>query len=263
MSKSDRYTTHREVELLDTLRSFGGTARTTNLAAKLNVSEETIRRTIKALAKTGAVRRVHGGVYLSNATSEQTVDRRITRRTSEKTRIGATAAEFIPDGACVFLDVGSTTTFIAQALQDRRNLTVVTNSIHTAQSLAPAPGVRVFLAGGELRTIEAGTFGADTLAYVERFSFDIAVFTADGIGARGGFLLNNVEEAGLARTVASQSARVMMIADQSKLGLNAPVVSCPPSEVDLFVTDAPPRAPFQDLFADWEVDVIVAPEIPG
>ena len=83
MADSERYATHREVELLETLRDVGGTARTTNLAEALKVSEETVRRTIKALAKTGAVRRVHGGVYLVNAHAGKPVSSRLSHRAPE------------------------------------------------------------------------------------------------------------------------------------------------------------------------------------
>ena len=65
--KAEKHANHREVELMDTLRGFGGSARTSNLAGALNVSEETVRRTVKALAKSGLVQRGHGGVYLTNA----------------------------------------------------------------------------------------------------------------------------------------------------------------------------------------------------
>jgi len=84
-------TNHREVEVLEGLRQLGGAARNTNLAELLGVSEETIRRTTKSLAKAGLVRRVHGGSYLPEADAGEGVFSRLGLRRGEKGRIGAAA----------------------------------------------------------------------------------------------------------------------------------------------------------------------------
>lgn len=57
----------REAELMDALRHLGGSGRNAELARVLDVSEETVRRTIKTLAKAGLIGRVHGGAHLTGA----------------------------------------------------------------------------------------------------------------------------------------------------------------------------------------------------
>ena len=66
------YSSHRAHELLEVLRENGGSCRTAELAGLLNVSEETVRRSIKHLAKEGVVIKVHGGVLLANRNEEPT-----------------------------------------------------------------------------------------------------------------------------------------------------------------------------------------------
>ncbi|MEO9461067.1 MAG: DeoR family transcriptional regulator, partial [Marinomonas sp.] len=95
------HATHREVELLETLRAQGGSARTAKLAETLSVSEETVRRTVKALAKSGLVERVHGGVYLSNSEALSPVGMRLGTRTQEKLSIAREVAKLIPSGSSV------------------------------------------------------------------------------------------------------------------------------------------------------------------
>lgn len=258
MSELERYATHREVELLETLRNIGGTARTANLAETLRVSEETIRRTIKSLAKTGVVRRVHGGVYLVNPEAGQPVASRLSHRSSEKARIGQTAASLIQDGTCLFLDVGSTTAHVAQALRQHRNLTVVTNGLHAAQALVGINCNRVFLAGGEMRNVEGGAFGPETMEFVQRFNIDTAVLSVDGIDERGGFLLAGSEEAGLARAVAGWARRVLVVADHTKFGESAPIVACQPTDIDAVITDQHVGQSFHVLFDGWDIDLIMA-----
>ncbi|MEI4197099.1 DeoR/GlpR family DNA-binding transcription regulator [Roseovarius sp. E0-M6] len=258
MKTTDTHTTHREVELLETLRGWGGSARTAALAEALGVSEETVRRTVKALAKGGRVHRVHGGVYLANSDAGAPVRSRLEKYAAEKTRIAAAAAGLIPNGACIFLDVGSTTAFVAEALRDHRDLTVVTNGLYAAQSLVRRNGNTVWLAGGELREAELGTFGTSAMAFVERFNIDMAVLSVDGIDPDSGFLIAGAAEAELARAVTKHARRNLVVVGQTKFGQTAPMVACAPTAIDLLVTDAPLQPVFEKRMLDWDIELVVA-----
>lgn len=256
-SASEPHATHREVELLDRLREMGGSARTAILAEALEVSEETVRRTVKALAKSGLVQRVHGGVYLANTEALTPVVTRLGKRPEEKARIASAAAELIPSGSCVFLDVGSTTAFVADNLKNHRNLTIVTNGLHAAQALININKNRVFLAGGELRMVESGVFGPETIEFIDRFNLDIAVISVDGIDPKSGFLLAAAPEAALARSVVERADRTIVVADHTKFGQNAPMVACDPTAVDVVLTDRPLGPGMAESFDQWGVEVIV------
>ena len=247
---------HREIEVLDALRQLGGAARNSNLAELLSVSEETIRRTTKSLARANLVRRVHGGSYLPE--TGEGVFSRLAVRQGEKGRIGAAAVALIPDGACVFLDVGSTTTYVAQALNARRGLNVVTNSLNAAQALAEHDGNRIFMAGGQLRRAEWGLFGLETIEFVQSFSIDVAIMSVDAIDAQLGFLLTGPEERALARAVVARASQVIVVADHQKFGQRAPLVACPPNSVDVVVTDQPLSPEMAQSFANWDITALDA-----
>lgn len=255
---TESHTTHREVELLDTLRGFGGSARNATLAEALGVSEETVRRAVKALDKRGLVHRVHGGAYLASSDASSPVVSRLERHSQEKTRIAKAAARLIPNRTSVFLDVGSTTAFVAQALVEHTDLTIVTNGLHAAQALVRRNGNTVWLAGGELREVEAGTFGSSAVRFVEGFNIDIAVLSVDGIDAQAGFLLAGAAEAELARTVIARARRRLVVVDHTKFGQTAPMVACDPSQIDLMVTDQPLKPVFEKRAQDWDIDVVIA-----
>lgn len=263
MSKSDSHSTHREVELLDTLRAHGGSARTSSLAETLNVSEETIRRTVKALSKAGLVQRVHGGVYLSNTEAHAPVGTRLEKRSKAKGKIAAATADLIPNGSCVFLDVGSTTAHVAESLKTHRNLTVVTNGLHAAQALVNHNENQVFMAGGELQQLESGTFGPDAIAFVERFNIDFAVVSIDGFDTESGFLLAGSAEAALARVVTSRARQVIVVTDETKFGLNAPMIACAPTDVDTILIDKMPGENFRKTLDSWDIEIIVVPDGKG
>ena len=257
-TSTETHTTHREVELLDTLRGFGGSARNATLAEALGVSEETVRRTVKTLFKRGIVHRVHGGVYLASSNASSPLVSRLEVHSSEKTRIARAAAKLIPNRTSVFLDVGSTTAFVAQALIDHSDLTIVTNSLHAAQALARRNGNTVWLAGGELRDAEAGTFGSRAVQFVEGFNIDMAVLSADGVDAQTGFLLAGASEAELASAVIARARRSLIVVDHTKFGQTAPMVVCDPTWIDLLVTDQPLKPVYQKRASEWDIDVVIA-----
>lgn len=256
--KKNAPNTHRELELLDALRRLGGTARNSDLAKSLAVSEETVRRTIKALSKAGTVKRVHGGAYLTGAQGDPSFFRRISQHADEKRRIATHIAKMVQDQMTVFLDVGSTTAFVAEELRQAGNLTVVSNSIVVGQTLAGMNGNRVHLLGGEMESDERGTFGHVAHRHVQRYAFDLVVLSTDAISDRKGFLYHSLAEADLASVVVGNADQIVMAAARFKFGETAPYVGPDPRRVHTLVTDRAPKGALADALAHWGIGVQVA-----
>lgn len=248
---------HRAREILDLLRSIGGTSRIQPLAAALQVSEETIRRNVKRLADQGLVEKVHGGVHLVADVGEPSFNRRFNENPDEKRVIAAEVAHIIGDGDSLFLDVGSTTAYVARALRNHRDLFVVTNSIEVAQQLATRNGNRVFMAGGELRAHDAGAFGIEAIDFVRNFQVKYAVLSAAAIDAVTGFMLFDLQEAQFSEQIAARAETRIVAADSTKFDRTAPI-AVDSAIVDMLVTNAPPPKAIRDAMISWSVDVIVA-----
>ncbi|KUJ80928.1 DeoR family transcriptional regulator [Ruegeria marisrubri] len=250
--------THRELELLDVLRRLGGTARNSDLAKALDVSEETVRRTIKALSKSGAVERVHGGAYLAGTQSGPSFFRRISQHSEQKRLIAGSVGRKVRDGMSIFLDAGSTTAFVAEELRQHGNLTVVTNSIGVAQILAGVNGNRVHLLGGEMQGDERGTFGHVAHRQAQRYVFDLAILSTDAISARRGFLYLSEAEADLASVVVESADRVLVAAVHFKFGETAPYHGPDPRRVHDLVTDRKPKGALADSLKKWGIKTNLA-----
>jgi len=248
------HATQREMEILEELR-LSGSCRIQDLARRLNVSEETIRRNVKNLAEQGLVRKVHGGVYLPEALKEPSFTQRMNVNPDAKRAIAARVARHIHNGDSLILDIGSTTAYVARALREHHNLFVVTNSVAVAQMLATRNNNRVFLAGGELRSHDAGAFGREAVAFVRQFSVQHAVLSVAGIDAETGFMLFDLQEAEFSREILERAECSIVAADCSKFGRRAPIRIAEPDAFDILMTDAPPPPDITAFLAEASVEV--------
>lgn len=230
----------RHADILKLLEIDGSIA-VADLAERLGVSLETIRRDIKPLAERGALLRLHGAVALPTAIGEAPFERRMRENSAAKKKIAECAARTIADGESLMLDTGTTTSLLARELLGHRRLTVVTNSSDVARVLANVNGNRVFMAGGEIRPDNGAAFGLSAIEFAARFTVDHAVISAGAID-RLGVMDYEIEEADFARTVLSRGRRRMVVTDCSKFNRAGLVRVCAFTETDEIVTDAAPPA---------------------
>jgi len=259
MPKQDAITNQREQEILREVRLAGGSCRIGFLARKLDVSDETIRRNIKTLAANGLVKKVHGGVSLVGLVSvvEPPFQRRMDRNTGVKKALAEKVAGMIDNGDSLFLDVGSTMAYVARALQNHQDLYIVTNSITVAHMLTARNNNRVFLAGGELRTLDGAAFGQDALSFIKRFNVQYAIMSVAAINARSGFMLYDIQEADISCAAIKQAQMSIVVADSSKFGIRAPITIQTPQECNILVTDAPPDARIAAMLERNEISLDV------
>lgn len=258
MIKKTAHSNLREREILDELRRSGGSSRVQFLADQLHISDETVRRNIRALELSGHVKKVHGGVYLTEENAEPPLHSRMNTAAEPKRKIAAEVASMIRNGDSLFLDTGSTTAYIAMALQDHHDLFVVTNSLAVAQALATRNNNRVYFAGGLLRPHDGGSFGLEATNFIRKFQIHYAIFTVGAINADQGFMLHDHEEAEFSRMVAKQASIRMIVADGSKFGRTAPMILDEPNNYQILVTDMIPPSEIVSMLEIHQVQLRVA-----
>ena len=164
----------RQQEILELARKEGKVT-VDSLAEIHEVTVQTIRRDLSDLADSGRLERVHGGAVVpSGVINIQYVERRRLNEAGKKA-IGVRCAHEIPNGASVFMNIGTTTEAVARELLDHENLLVVTNNLNIANILAANHGCEIILAGGVLRRADGGIVGGLTVEMVKQFKFDYSV----------------------------------------------------------------------------------------
>ncbi|MDE1995497.1 MAG: DeoR/GlpR transcriptional regulator [Rhizobiaceae bacterium] len=257
ITQTPAHANHREREILEELRLAGGASRIQFLAERLAVSEETIRRNIRSLEASGLVTKVHGGVHIKDSIIEQPLHYRMNENPEAKRMIAAHVAAMIQNGDTVFLDIGSTTAFIAVALQKHQNLFIVTNAVSVAHTLATRNGNRVFFAGGELRGHDGGAFGMEAINFLRRFNVQHAVLSVGAVNAASGFMLHDLEEAEYSREAARRAENRIIVADSAKFGRSAPIIIDDPAIYDIMVTDEVPPPDICAMLERNDIDLVV------
>ena len=227
--------------ILDMVRRDGRVT-TDAIASAFGVTVQTARRDLAQLCEEGRLARVYGGAVLPSGTRNFHRDDRQRLNAPAKAAMAARAARRIPNGASVFLDIGTTIEAVAEALAGHENLMVITNNLHVANVLGLAPGVDVVVAGGLLRPADGGLVGEATADFVRQFRPDIALFGASALSQDGDALDFDFREVRVAQAVLGLARQRWLMADHAKFSRSAPVRIARIADFDRFFTDRAPPA---------------------
>lgn len=245
-------------DILDLARRQGKVT-TESLSNAFDVTVQTARRDLNTLCSDGHLVRVYGGAVLPSGTRNIRRDDRKVLRSDGKERMAAAMARRIPDGASVFLDIGTTLEAVARRLTEHRNLMVVTNNLHAGNALADAPGVDLILTGGLLRSSDGGLVGETTAEFVRQFRPDYALLGASALSLDGDALDFDFREVRVAQNVMALARHSCLMADQSKFARSAPVRIGRIADFDTFVTDAKPPDNVANACRAGACEIVICP----
>lgn len=203
-----------------------------------SISVATARRDFEALAETGKVRRVHGGVVpLQRALPESPILQRQLEQQDEKRRIGRLAAELVKDGETIVLTGGTTTLEVAHCLKDREKLTVITNSLPIANALADTPQISMVVLGGVFRHSEKSLIGHITEQAIADLRADKIIMGIRAINMEQGLTNDHVPETSTDRAMLRAAREVIVVADHTKFGVVSTAFVAPLNVVNTLITD--------------------------
>ncbi|MEC8373645.1 MAG: DeoR family transcriptional regulator, partial [Pseudomonadota bacterium] len=151
-----------------------------DLVSACDVTPQTIRRDLNQLADSGVLSRYHGGAGLNKSWENTPYQERKTQNAEVKEKIADAVAAMIPDGASLFINIGTTTELIATKLLNHKNLHVVTNNIHVATILSAKEDFSVIIAAGEVRYRDGGIIGEATCDFISQFRMDYGIIGISG-----------------------------------------------------------------------------------
>lgn len=227
----------RHHKILELVREQGYVS-TEQLVAELNVSSQTIRRDLNELAENHQIRRHHGGAGTPSTTENSDYDDRKQFFSAQKISIGQKIAAMIPNGASLFIDIGTTPESVARALLQHQNLRIVTNNLNAAHILMQKSDFKITLAGGTLRP-DGGIIGEATVQFINQFRLDYCILGISAVELDGSMMDYDYHEVQVKKALMRNARQVILATDHSKFSRNAIVRVGDISDVDYVVTDSP------------------------
>jgi DeoR/GlpR family transcriptional regulator of sugar metabolism len=210
----------RHEKILAAVRRSGG-VRVSELTSLLGVSDMTIRRDLERLAADGALRKVHGGAistHVPRVLEEPSFATKSALAQPAKQAIARHATTLIEPDTAVAVSAGTTTWAMAAHLATVPGLTVVTNSITVAETIAELgdPSRQTLILTGGVRTPSAALVGPVADVSIRSLHVDQLFIGTYGFDSRSGFTSPNLAEAETNRALIAQAGRVVVLADSSK-----------------------------------------------
>jgi DeoR/GlpR family transcriptional regulator of sugar metabolism len=230
----------RQAKILQIIREKGF-IETHEIAMELNVSDVTIRRDLNTLSEQNLIRLDHGGStkvdYLEGNT-EPLYETKVYLNHTCKEAIGEAAAALVQNFDTIILDSGTTNAQIAHHLRHSklRNITVITCDLVVARELCAEPNITVLMLGGILRRSFYSAYGTYTEKILRNLKADKFFLGIDAASLENGISNIVLEEVPIKQLSIEISNQIIVVADSSKFGHNAPFRVCGWEEVDRVIT---------------------------
>ncbi len=228
------------------------------LSRLYGVTEETIRRDLEKLEKDGYVIKSYGGAVLNeNVNIDMPFNIRKNTNVVGKQKIAEIVNNMVKDGERLILDASSTAVFIAKALkEEKRNLTIITNSIEIIIELFDAQDWRVLSTGGLAMEGSLALTGPQTDHMLRSYFVDRAIISCKGFDMENGMTDSNELHARNKKTMLERAKSTILAVDSSKFGHIAFTSIGGLEDISTIITDEKPEEKWLNLFEKYHIECI-------
>ena len=220
-----------------------------SLASLLNVSNVTIRKDLDALEKEGFLHKVHGGAILVEDPVSPEPDEQPDLNIQAHEMIAELTVTLIDDGDNFYLGPGATCLALSKKLNQKKNITVITNNASALPYLS-SPSINLLFIGGDVITYnnQMFTHGKKALAYLDDIFVNKAFISSDCIDLNAGITINHSYSLEVYQKILNRSRQIILLAASSKFDKTALQVLCPLNELSAVVTDNEPPEAYKQYF---------------
>ena len=204
-----------------------------------DVSLMTIHRDLEKLEEEGVILRTRGGAMSPTAGSSPTevkLEARMQTNRKAKREMARKALKLIDPGSAVFLDAGTSSMALAQALPDM-DVNIFTTGPNIAMELGRLTIPTIHMCGGTLNRFNQAVSGQSTLKMLEQINIATAFFFFFGYTDQGGFTCGKEDEMLVKRLMMEKAGKKVILMDSSKCGKILPYTFGNIENADCIVSD--------------------------
>ena len=233
-----------------------GSATMEELRAAFDVSMNTVRRDVAELLKTGGVQKVYGGV---RSTTQSLVQAAYPKPGGTKRAICFEAAKLVKDGDIVFIDSGTTTVQIIEAIKDMR-VTVITNNIQVMTKALEYENIRVIMLPGEVHRKTLSITGEDSAEYLSHMNTNIAFMAATGASFTG-VANSSPLEYSIKKAAVAHAERAVLLVAGSKFGTTSLLIYAGLDKFQTVITDSRIPSAYRQRLKDMHIDLRIVEDM--
>ena len=220
-----------------------------SLCEELHYSTATINRDLNDLQRQKLIVRHYGGAELVEKKGVPLVFR-FHKMRPVKRAISKKAAELVKENMTIFIDGSTTAQYMAEYIQNIKNITVITNNLNLVTHLSEA-GVHCISLGGAIVEPPYMVGGEDTAAQASTYTADIAFFSVVGVSPEG-VIYDGGGYYPLHKAMLARSKKSVLLVDHEKIGISGNRVLCDFSKVSTVISDFAFSHSVHQEFADTE-----------
>ncbi|QHQ61859.1 DeoR family transcriptional regulator [Anaerocolumna sedimenticola] len=226
-----------------------------DLSTSFNVTEETIRRDLEKLEKEGFAKKTYGGAIINESLN---VDLPYTVRkkanVTNKQYIADIISSMIEDGDHIMMDASSTAVYVAKHLKNKKNITIITNSIEILLELSEVAGWKVLSTGGTLREGSLSLVGYQAEKMITNYHVDKAIISCKGIDMEKGITDSNEMDAHIKKLMLESANIKILAADNSKFNKISFTKIGDLTDIDILITDTELDDKWKQVFNTMKVE---------
>jgi DeoR family fructose operon transcriptional repressor len=203
-----------------------------------NASEITIRRDLTELEEKGFLIRTHGGAVKKTAADYLfAYNHKRNQNRKNKEYICKLASRYVNDNDIIFIDCGSTLSFLPKYITKLKSLTVITNSLPIISELISFENIKLIIIGGEVISERKAIYGPSAERGIVQYHANKAFIGTNAVSLAKGLTSYDEKEAAITLKMAENSEKVFLLCDSTKIEKNSFVTFAPLSVLDQIITD--------------------------
>jgi DeoR family myo-inositol catabolism operon transcriptional repressor len=218
------------------------------LCSVFNVSKNTMRRDINQLESQGKIKKVYGGIILTDKKTTEPFESREVKNKDAKLIIAKLASTLIEDGDIIYIDSGTTTMHMIPYLSDVKNLTIITNNLHVILKALPYQNLNVISTGGTLFRRTNSFVDSGAVSSLKKYNISKAFLATTGISIAKGITNSSSLEYDIKKYIVEHCDKRILLADDTKLGKVSLITYYDLKDIQVFVTNQKPDDEYTDFF---------------
>ncbi len=227
----------------------------TDLAQKLDVSDDTVRRDLKELDAQDKIKKVHGGAISKSYHVYHYAQPDIYAR-EEKVKIAQKAHRLLHDDQVILISGGTTNVEFARLLPKNLKATFFTPSLPTALQLLNHPNSETIFIGGKISKEMQLALGGSVINTLSEIKTDLCLIGTGHLDARHGLSEFDWEVVQLKQAMIKASKKVVALTISEKLNSSQRYRVCEADKIDYLITELEPDDALLQPYSSQGIQII-------